>query len=113
MRLFKWGRRIAGKFLDSYGPVRSVVAVDGDSLPSVLPYRNLVLARDDGENWCVGLRCPCGCDDTIELLLVREGRPRWDIIIDGHGRPTLNPSIWRSSGCCSHFWVKGGRIVWC
>ncbi|MDM9644782.1 DUF6527 family protein [Rhizobium sp. S163] len=28
-------------------------------------------------------------------------------------RPTLHPSVWRNSGCRSHFWVRRGRIAWC
>jgi len=113
VRLFKWIRRIAAKILNSYGPVRCVIVVAGDSLPPVLPYRNLVLAQDDGENWCLGMQCPCGCNDTIELLLVPEGKPRWDVVIDDQGRLTLEPSVWRASGCRSHFWIRKGRIYWC
>jgi len=26
-----------------------------------MPRRDLVLAREDDEDWCVGMRCPCGC----------------------------------------------------
>ncbi|WP_425373246.1 DUF6527 family protein, partial [Klebsiella pneumoniae] len=33
--------------------------------------------------------------------------------VDGKGRPTLYPSIWRTTGCRSHFWVRIGRIHWC
>lgn len=113
MSLFKWGRVVVGKLLDIYGPARTLIVIDGDSLPTTLPYRNLVLARDDGEDWCVGMQCPCGCGDTIELLVIQEARPRWDIAIDGKGQPTLTPSIWRTSGCHSHFWIKEGRIIWC
>lgn len=113
MSLFKWARRIAAKILNSCGPARCVIVVEGDSLPQVLPYRNLILAQDDGENWCVGMHCPCGCSDMIELFLVREGKPRWDLVIDDQGRPTLEPSVWRASGCRSHFWIRKGRVYWC
>jgi len=113
MRFLKWGRRIAAKILNTWGPARSVIVVEGDTLPSVLPRRNLVLAQEDGENWCVGMRCPCGCDEVIELLVVPEGKPRWEILIDYRRRPTLHPSIWRSAGCQSHFWIRKGRVIWC
>ncbi|WP_229502990.1 DUF6527 family protein [Pseudoduganella guangdongensis] len=59
------------------------------------------------------MRCPCGCGDTIELLLVAEAKPRWDITIDRQYRPSIVPSVWRSSGCKAHFWISKGRVHWC
>jgi hypothetical protein len=85
----------------------------GDSLPKKLPWRDMVVAREGEENWCVGIRCPCGCGSAIELLLIREAAPRWDLSTDASGLPTLRPSVWRRMGCRSHFWVRAGRIDWC
>jgi Family of unknown function (DUF6527) len=95
------------------GPRRRLLVVEGDSLPARMPARDLVLARDNGEDWCVGLRCPCGCGDTLELLVVAEARPRWDVAIDEDGWPSLVPSVWRKKGCRSHFWIRRGRAHWC
>lgn len=108
MRLFVWLRHA----WQAHGPRRRIRIVSGDSLPKHLPLRDLILASDDGEDWCVGFRCPCGCGETIELLVVDEARPRWDVRIH-RDRPTLSPSVWRKAGCRSHFWVRDGRIVWC
>jgi len=94
-------------------PRRHLRVIAGDSLPKRLPRRDLVLARDDGEDWCVGLRCPCGCGDTLELLVVAEAKPRWDIVVDKKRKPSLSPSIWRKTGCHSHFWLSKGRVRWC
>lgn len=107
--LSQWARRV----WDNYGPRRGLQIVDGDSLPARLPRRGLVLARDGEEDWCVGLRCPCGCGRTIELLLIREAKPRWDLVVDRSGLPTLKPSVWLQDGCRSHFWVRKGRVEWC
>ena len=87
--------------------------IEGDSLPKRLPRRDLVLAREDGEDWCVGMRCPCGCGDQIELLLIKEAKPRWDIALTASGQPSLSPSVWRRTGCKSHFWLRRGRVEWC
>jgi hypothetical protein len=76
-------------------PRRGLHVVEGDSLPSRMPHRNVVLARDDGEDWCVGLRCPCGCGEVIELLVLAEATPRWDLAVDPKGHPSLSPSVWR------------------
>jgi Family of unknown function (DUF6527) len=87
--------------------------VVGDSLPTKLPRRNLVLARDGAEDWCVGFRCPCGCGRTVELLVIDEADPRWDISTDDQRRPTLTPSVWLRDGCRSHFLIQRGRVKWC
>jgi hypothetical protein len=94
-------------------PPRRLQVIQGDSLPKRLPRRDLVLARDDGEDWCVGMCCPCGCGHAIELLVIPEAKPRWDVSVDKTGRPTLSPSVWLQTGCRSHFWLRTGRIRWC
>lgn len=109
MNLARWFLKIWGK----YGPARGLQIIDGDTLPAALPTRDLVLTRDDGDDWSVGMRCPCGCGDKIELMILKEARPRWDISVNRVGRPSLRPSVWRKSGCKSHFWVREGRILWC
>ena len=98
---------------DRVGPPRRLHVIAGDSLPPILPRRDLVLARDDGEDWCVGFRCPCGCGHTIELMVIPEAKPRWDVVVDGTGIPTLTPSVWLKRGCWSHFWIRRGRVEWC
>lgn len=109
MKIMKWFRRLWGK----YGPPRRLVIVEGDSLPDVLPDRDLVLVRDDGDDWSVAMRCPCGCGERIELMILHNARPRWDVKSNQAGQPSVHPSVWRNSGCKSHFWVREGRIFWC
>lgn len=98
--------------MDRVLPPRELLVVEGEVLPNKLPYRAVVLVRDGAEDWCVGFRCPCGCGRAIELLLPKGVRPRWSYTVDGQGRPTLHPSIWLKSGCKSHFWIRGGKIIW-
>lgn len=104
-----WWRRLTARVL----PARRLVVIEGDSLPLQLPRRNILLARDGEEDWCVGMRCPCGCGRPLELLVVQGIAPRWDLRIDERGLPTLRPSIFMQSGCRSHFWITRGRIRWC
>ncbi|WP_363320789.1 DUF6527 family protein [Acidiferrobacter sp.] len=104
-----WWRRLKARLL----PARHLQIVEGDSLPGRIPFRDVVLARDGNEDWCVGLRCPCGCGETIELLLIREAAPRWDLNIDAKGLTSLKPSVWLKKGCRSHFWLIRGRVHWC
>jgi hypothetical protein len=116
MRVPAWLRRIGttwGRARERFGPRRRLVIIDGDSLPERLPKRDLVLARDGKEDWCVGLNCPCGCGQKIELLVIPEAKPRWDLKTDTKGRPSLRPSVWLQQGCRSHFWLRDGRVQWC
>lgn len=106
---WRWTRKTS----DSFGPERLTQIISGDSLPPKLPKRDLVLARDGDEDWCVGMRCPCGCGINLELLVIPEAKPRWDLTIDALQRPTLSPSVWVQRGCQSHFWLRQGRVKWC
>lgn len=104
-----WFRRLCAWLT----PRKRLIVVDDDTLPTTLPSDAVVLARDDGEDWCVGLMCPCGCGDTLEMMVLPTINPRWDLRTDRRGRPTLDPSVWRNTACRSHFWVRGGKIIWC
>jgi Family of unknown function (DUF6527) len=59
------------------------------------------------------LRCPSKHDEIIQLSLMQERRPRWQITADRLGRPTVHPSIRQLEGSYAHFWIKNGRIEWC
>jgi hypothetical protein len=116
MRVVTWLRELGTKWRrarEKIGPRRRLVVVEGDSLPDLLPKRDIVLARDGEEDWCVGMICPCGCGQKIELLVIPEAKPRWDLQTDAKGRPSLRPSVWLQRGCRSHFWLRNGRVEWC
>jgi len=103
-----WRRMIA-----ALAPRRSLKIVEGDMLPAKLPRWNLAVARDGDEDWAVGLWCPCGCGRRLEMMLLKEVKPRWDVSVDQRGHVSLHPSVWLCEGCKSHFWVRAGKIVWC
>ena len=106
-------KKLLLRLFELVAPARRLQVFNGDSLPPRLPFRALVLARDDGEDWCIGMRCPCGCGRKIELLLIEEAAPRWNLGLDEKARPSLTPSIWLRDGCESHFWLRYGRVHWC
>ncbi|ANB98498.1 hypothetical protein K6675_000467 [Vibrio parahaemolyticus] len=94
-------------------PARKVNVIESDTPPDKLPIRNIVLAKEDDEEWAVGFKCPCGCGRHLELLLIKEAKPNWKLTVDEKNRPTLYPSIWLKKGCRSHFWLRKGKVVWC
>jgi len=66
--------------------------------------------EDDGFAWAVKLKCPCGCGEAFVLNLVGT-RPLWKARVSKK-RLSISPSIWRTTGCKSHFWIISGRIKW-
>lgn len=58
-------------------------------------------------------RCPCGCRHVISLSLQKIHRPHWKVRKNPEGRPSVYPSVWQYKGCCSHFWIRDGRVYWC
>ena len=62
--------------------------------------------------WHVALVCPCGCGATIALNVLPDASPRWRLYESADG-PTLSPSVWRTTGCRSHFILRRGGVIWC
>ena len=56
--------------------------------------------------------CPCGCGSRLHLNMLPEARPRWACEVAATGEVTLYPSVWQKAGCRSHFFLRGGHVVW-
>ncbi|WP_426400907.1 DUF6527 family protein (plasmid) [Ralstonia sp. R-29] len=78
----------------------------------ISPDALVVVAPNDTPKW-VMFRCPCPCSELITLSLQKVHKPHWSLQTTGDGRGTLYPSVWRTQGCRSHFWIKDGRVFWC
>ena len=83
-----------------------------DDVPDALEPETVYLVGEDSLPWSAALLCPCGCGATIQVSLVAGDRPSWRAKRHLSGSVTLRPSIWRNSGCRSHFVLRRGRIVW-
>ncbi len=57
------------------------------------------------------LKCPCSCNDVISLNLDQRAGQSWRIYNGKDDQLSLFPSIWRDSGCLSHFIIRNGHIV--
>ncbi len=74
--------------------------------------QNKILIIGEPENyWLVILKCPCGCKNIIHLNLLKEARPCWTFLVNKK-KISLKPSIWRKTGCKSHFFIKNGKVKW-
>lgn len=63
--------------------------------------------------WAAVLLCPCRCGECIQLNLLPDARPRWQVTVHDDGTATLWPSVWRVRGCRSHFFVRRSTVEWC
>ena len=83
-----------------------------DDLPDVLAPKRLYLVGEGACPWSAALLCPCGCEATIQLSLLPKDEPRWRAVRHFSGSVSLRPSVWRTRGCRSHFFLRRGRVVW-
>lgn len=56
--------------------------------------------------------CPDGCGDTLTINLDQRAGPTWRAYVEKEG-VSLYPSVWRHTGCKSHFIIWCSRIYWC
>jgi hypothetical protein len=101
-RFLRWWRRHRG---------RLEVARMAEA-PVTLRRGVLVLVGEDAEPWAAVLLCPCGCDARTELLLAPGPETYWRLS-QGRAGTSLSPSVWRTSGCRSHYFIRESTIVWC
>lgn len=84
-----------------------------DDLPEELESQIIYVVGDSNHPQYAIFLCPCGCGRSIELNLNPESSPRWKLKWHLLGTISLSPSIWRKSGCWSHFFLKHSKVLWC
>lgn len=87
-------------------------AAVSDDPPDAVAAGTLHLVGERGDYWLAMMKCPCGCGSDIQLAMSANSRPRW-AYSGPLGEPTLAPSVWRKSGCKSHFVLRRGKVLWC
>jgi hypothetical protein len=84
--------------VDSRDEARRLVTQPGDAA---------LIVR--GRPISVVMGCPCGCGDQLTINLDSRSGPAWRFV-ERNGEVTLYPSVWRESGCKSHFVVWRNQI---
>ena len=69
-----------------------------------------VLIQRGAPRWLL-LLCPCGCGEEIPLNLDARAGKAWRLYREPIKGLTLFPSVWRDTGCQSHFVVWRDRIL--
>jgi hypothetical protein len=57
------------------------------------------------------MKCPDGCGDTLRVNLDPRMSKAWRIYRDADGL-SLFPSVWRDTGCESHFIIWANKVYW-
>lgn len=83
-----------------------------EDAPDMVRDRTLYLIGEQNNFWLAVMKCPCGCGGIVNLPMSANARPCWQISIQ-NGKPTLSPSIHRTTSCRSHFFLIAGRVIWC
>ena len=81
--------------------------------PEVFQKQKIYLVGESGHTWYIGLLCPCDCGEVIQLSTLKTDNPKWSFVKHWNYTITINPSIWRISGCKSHFFIRRGIVDWC
>ena len=105
-------RRVLPRGLGGSPPPRYRVERAGE-VPDAPEVGTLYVVGEGAHEWYAVLRCPCGCGETLVMSLLADARPRWRVLVDDDGAPSLSPSVHRVVGCRSHFFLRSGRIDWC
>lgn len=107
LRLWFW---IKSWFSRRARPLQTVYLKE---IPETLAPAEVYVLGEGSHKWFVAMLCPCGCGDSVEVSLLPDAEPRWSLTEHRDTTISLMPSIWRRSGCKSHFFLRRGLIEWC
>ena len=82
-------------------------------IPDKLHPKKIYVAGEGSYLWFTAMICPCGCGEILYMNLDQKSWPNWKIEIHNDRTVTLFPSVNRTIGCRSHFYVRKGQIQWC
>lgn len=88
--------------------IRKAESIDTTKLKSCTIY---IESRGDKDRW-FNMLCPCGCGDVISVNLMKSILPNWSVTYNKDRTVTLFPSIDKTTGCRSHFFVRNSIVIW-
>jgi hypothetical protein len=111
MKLF---RKIVEWFRQKYETLTAprYKSIDINDFPTDIKPATVYIVTDGAVPDTLIFKCPCGCNADIYLNLLKDTRPNWSFHISKTRKITISPSVWRTVGCKSHFFIRRGRIDW-
>ena len=83
-----------------------------DDVPDKFDNKTIYIIGNEGYYWQAVMICPCGCNKILHMNLMKQYYPSWKFKINKKEVITLSPSINRTVGCKSHFFISKGKIAW-
>lgn len=83
-----------------------------DDVPDIIEKGIVYIIGDEGFEWLLAFKCPCGCNEVIQLNMLKEAKPCWRVKCFENKSVTIIPSINRIRNCRSHFTITKGKIDW-
>jgi hypothetical protein len=83
-----------------------------DDFPESIRENMIYIVGEKDHEWLAVLKCPCGCGDTVQLNLLKDAKPFWEIIRHKNGLISISPSINRIVNCKSHFSIIKEKVWW-
>ncbi|MGN6211513.1 DUF6527 family protein [Parafilimonas sp.] len=83
-----------------------------DDMPDTFAENRVYIIQNEGYSWQAVMVCPCGCKNILHMNLIKEYKPSWKLEVYKNKIVTLHPSISRTVGCKSHFFIRKGKVIW-
>lgn len=83
-----------------------------EDFPELVKENTVYIIGDKKSPWLLAFECPCGCKQIIQLNLLKEADPNWKFKITNGNKISISPSIWRTTGCKSHFFIRNSKVDW-
>jgi Family of unknown function (DUF6527) len=106
----KWVKKIISKLVKWFKPKHRIEYQE--ELPVLLNDKTIYIVGHPDNPWLIAFKCPCGCNSIIHLNLLVDAEPKWRFRITSKKRLNISPSVWRTKGCNSHFFVRNSKIDW-
>jgi hypothetical protein len=104
-----WLKRFWSSFIGRASLDRSEHVTDA---PDRVKKNVVYIVGEDGYDWSAVMKCPGGCDKVLEMNLLPDTKPVWQVTEHDDGSVSLHPSVWLKAGCRCHFVLRQGRVQW-
>lgn len=90
--------------------IKQTVQSRGEALGHLKSPGDAVLIDRGRLRWLL-LLCPCGCGEEFPINLDPRAGPAWRFYLDKRTGVSVYPSVWRESGCESHYIIWRNKIL--